>query len=1361
MIRRNSVKTKITTLFLVSIFLASMLLTQTNQPSSILDGGESKAILSPPISSAIEYDTPIYGVGNDRNIRLFMENTSSTTGVNNFNITADSPSDVLNKGQYNITITDTVNTNYTIEDDNPLENPLKAYPSDNYEFEVVLGNPLGVINYPITIITEDVDLDNVNLTIVTDFTSVITGGSTLNDISGFIIEFDVSYSFDNPTTEELITTISAKNNFTSNWKILETETLSGNMNDKHLRYFVRNENLNYINSTNNATFMINFFDDHAIGVDGVTVKDIEIAAVINNEVSISADNSVALEFDIKGEATIHGFYAWIRSFNITHPENDELTLQLVPANDSFSQMRRSDLLAADEINAFPNETEVLANTTISGYNLDEPAWFSFDTSYFADEIGGSYFIIISSNVAEGSDRGYSLVTIPWLVHGYEEYNGLDLADDDRRRDHLLMENNSAGNWEIVTALSPTELEQCDAAPFAIDLTRAFLPEELNLTIEGDPVLNTYTFDESILYNTLDDSSLGKMYAQPWWGCGTIDHIYDEPIETISNEMTTVLTWDTVIPAFDLNFDVSYNVTKYYDEACQAEYILQEGDLPYWSITLPYNATDAQFDDWKHIESWILLPNDWNIIDFIAPDTLSHLVNISAPFDEDGLQAYPVDKGFISSLGTGDYIIYAESFNYIDSCELSLDFNGNLWPSNGFMLGDDVSITAGVLNGSGNFVFDSGNITVQLFNTTGELVPLNTMEDSFIDANTSQNSEYQFDGNHLIEDIAVEGEYNVLLNWTNGDQVGFLRKTFYVYHYDTNDLSTTYIPDIQANRLQSGITTFTTDIYSSQYNLYVFAMRESSTERQPDSQINESLDIDLSNDVYMTNYILNETYLNAGEDIAISVELANRHNSLDYSVTVDVQLVYLNNKEMIITQESSVKTLELQGALSGLDQQSFDFTLAIPEMALGGVNCPIRNAPMIINIIVSIDSDEIYNDNRENILYYSSISETDFDGEVLEVKEYRDSLGQAFLGYIDRDNLDLPEILFYSIQIENDYFMTVNTNKNTSGALEKMDGDIQNFRIEQQSFNLLSTINLAGTLVDEFNNPIGFAPINLEYDNLPNDAESEDWQTLNIVAGGSIITTEEDGSFDVEIDLNQVPTSNKLSIRGSFTENATFMAFSEIYESDINIYINELEISLPEDYTMIVNKNNVLSGTIINTGNSIIENIKVSIIASDFEDSSLINIENLVIDLKPNEIYTFQINAFQNSYDDENMTIALQINGTTLETGEFYELSKNFTLSVYSLNESELLVKAVQYAFFAAVALVWVYGVNYIIKKKKEINAPVISASDETKRKPKRRTGKYVSVADLSTKSDLKEKELKRPDSEGSTTLDDLLDEDKE
>ena len=101
------------TMLITILFLVSISIPRNIEPNNTIYNDTDSSLVELPNASLYEYENPIKGVGNNRTLRTFLQNSSEASGVSKFNISSDSNDEFLNKGQYNFTFAEAYNSTYT------------------------------------------------------------------------------------------------------------------------------------------------------------------------------------------------------------------------------------------------------------------------------------------------------------------------------------------------------------------------------------------------------------------------------------------------------------------------------------------------------------------------------------------------------------------------------------------------------------------------------------------------------------------------------------------------------------------------------------------------------------------------------------------------------------------------------------------------------------------------------------------------------------------------------------------------------------------------------------------------------------------------------------------------------------------------------------------------------------------------------------------------------------------------------------------------------------------------------------------------------------------------------------------------
>ncbi|QEE16662.1 hypothetical protein DSAG12_02492 [Promethearchaeum syntrophicum] len=1353
------------TMSIALLFLISISIPMNIQPNNINFNNTDPSVVELPNTSLFEYENPIYGTGNNRTLRTFLQNSSEASGVSKFNISSDSNDEYLNKGQYNFTFDKSFNTTYILEDDTPLVSPDTDFDLNeeiSLNNNLTLGSSGSITNGGTDSDIASIDFDYIEITssgnlaifnLTTDFSN-----SDYNEtVIGFIVELNLRL-FDDADLNVFIYDL-----IENKWDQVYSNLNYGVMgNYQSLIFNITNANLRYLTDTQNPLFSFSFSntgDEFITHIDYVSIK-----LRNTNEILISEDEkSAALEFNIMGNSTFYGFQAWIRSFNVTAVgEDSNLTVGLYFTN-LTTPLTRNDLVRyGDETDPIPTKPSTLiAEKSFINFSEDKPYWFDIfpsgiDLNISTNDIG-NFFIVISSNTTSiDGGKGFSLVTLPYTEYS-SDFTVSGPSDKESDIDHLLLEYDGI-DWKRNYAITDVPYEryfEADAAAFSINLTRPYRPSEIEATIETESIQDTYPTIDNYPYDTTGD------YATTWWGFGTIDHTYDTPIQATYNNFEVPITWNNSIYSGNIDVNVKYNVEKYYDEDATADYTLNLEENPVWNVSYYFDNTSSKLDNWNFVEMWYFMPEDWTFINFAGPDQIDYTINTTFSAYDDNQNVLKVNSSVVGDGEAGFYQINAESNNYIRTCELQLHYNEYKWTTNGFMPGDNVSLAVGVSDSDGRFIQNNGEISANIYNTSGELVSKYNLYDNLINTNDTY-SWYKFQSQDIFYETETlpTGTYQVILNWTNGDQVGLFKRELYLNKYEANILDfDNYDQETQTNEIHGTVNSnnpsFVTDINT--YDLYIYAIKNLTSggdfsEYFVNRSTNENLGSET--DLYMVNFMQNETVLNADEDVNFIINLENHHHTLNYDVSITAELISLINPEnewIISSSTSNTQNIAISGDPHDNDKKEFDFSLNIPTPAEGGVNCPIRNGPMAIKIIVEIGGTAIFEQIQEEILYYTTLSDTEFEGDACQpIKIYEERMGPSFIASIDRSTLDLPENISYFVQVVNDYFMGTETENDVYKPSQyyKVDGNILDFKIEQNEINRISSLNLIGQAVDEYENPL--ASINLEL----NYNDSVNWVPLEGASESNQITTDGDGFFNFEFSLFNTPKLADMQIMASYAGNDSVLAFDKFLNFTLSEYNTDIDLIF-ENITLIKPVHNIISFKIVNIGNSTLENVTLTIENSTYNGFVYsMNILKSEI-LNPGDFFIVEIDFFDNKYNEDFANITIKVEAFVREIGEQQVLHETqYTFTTYTINEGELSSTTVVLFFFVGAGLLWAFGGLFIKKKITEFNTVPETYVSEKKTTKKRRTGKYVNVSDLSRETEKKSNSSE----ESSTSLDDLLDE---
>ncbi len=170
---------------------------------------------------------------------------------------------------------------------------------------------------------------------------------------------------------------------------------------------------------------------------------------------------------------------------------------------------------------------------------------------------------------------------------------------------------------------------------------------------------------------------------------------------------------------------------------------------------------------------------------------------------------------------------------------------------------------------------------------------------------------------------------------------------YVDQYSANAPTIQYDRINGVNDIYGTINTFDTDLNS--YVLAIYAVKQlNSTEIANNTHnymVNETVNQELWNKIFITNYAQNETYLNGGDNLSMVLQLQNQNPTLEFDVNISVALVSAMNPDWVMQiLRQSLISLAMLGDPAGKDNVTIPLSLKVPTLAQGGLNCPGRLGP---------------------------------------------------------------------------------------------------------------------------------------------------------------------------------------------------------------------------------------------------------------------------------------------------------------------------------------------------------------------------------------------------------------------------------
>jgi hypothetical protein len=1329
-------------------FFNQSILTKTNEINETV-------IDEIPITSDLNVNDDITGIGNDQDVRIYVSNESENLNNNQefFEISSVVTDDMfLTYGDFNFTFQNNYTTDYVIEDDDALYaadfisfdyntgfsgitynngNKLSGSFGDLYDDSnstfILLNATQGLLNFTI-----DANFND------TTYTSVVMNGNVefnRSKILGLISSLVFRLSLDANLT------VSMRDYSQSTWKeIITALPINSSLGRQEITTHVINENLDHIDLSNTCYVQFIFDREDNTPYTG-RLYQYDLQSTYAFDLPITDQEYVALEFDLKGkESAVNGFYAWIRTLDPAEAAVSQLNITLYRSNTTIVRTNAN----LRNIMLGPDYAEMIDSNLVS-YTSDKLSYFEFNTVNTGKLNLSNYFVVIKST---NSKEVYSLVSLPFFDYG-----------DDGQTEHQLKTTPDDGSsWEIArkTVLTdnwPYISGQLDASSFKLNVTRGYMPSDF--IIDNN---NTLRIQNMTIENVEITSSPYNESSYLTWGLGRWDNSFMTPIEdTPANEFEVYLKWNkSIIKGFE--FNVTYNINAFWVDTASANYIASYDEDPEWILSYNHSNNDPKFNNWNFFEFWYIYPDYMSAHNLTNPNTEEFLWQLE---EESVLTENPnklkleINKSY-SSLN-GFYTLNLTSYNFIRSMHSYIDYNGIPWETDGFMYGDNVTVEVNTQDHNFNApVGGAANSTLFYPNGTkfvgGDLIDSSGVVDGSVLL-------FDFDNATILEltkDLTVFGKYSLGFFWFNGSAIGCKKSTVYIDTYDVKLDNLSYLPSLQKNVL---IGELNNKVFQN-YSLLIGAINETTGYTIPDfypindSDVNQEFIYNLGGQdlsILIESFLQSENILNPDESVNFKTVVRNTHAFIPFDVKMDIQLVsYANDNWLIAEESSSPITLNFSGHPD--DAHEFDVNLTIPSYdpvtkIWQGVNAPIRLGGAKVLITLFIDNIEVGTYESPDYCLLSNEPNTNFEGHLLGLKVSDEVTSRSIFNEFDRDEcVYLPNATTFLVNIIDKNYVSSYQQYKADFTL-KLNSKFTNISTSRGIIRNGESFNLNSFLTTEFGEELASKNVTCQY------YESGSWSDI-----GSALT-DSNGFTTFFVDTLGINFEGDLLLRLSW-EGDIVNSVSKNVTIDIIYEINDFTISIHQDAVLIYKSRvTTLSITIQNIGNSTLKFHNISVTIGSNLQFTLVEINyielnwmnpgdksKIIIEISITEInnldFSFSITA-QNIITDENITISEQ--------------------SIFSVIDPPIfdyLLEMFMFIMIGFLAALWVISVLYSRRIKKRIEAPV---EEVVQRRP--RKGRYVPVAELKKptpdKQVLKKKPKKTPEEPAqkkTTDLDSLLEE---
>ncbi|MFX0081271.1 MAG: hypothetical protein ACFE94_05915 [Candidatus Hodarchaeota archaeon] len=1309
-----------------------------------------------PNIADLAIDDYITGFGVDQDVRIYANNESEGLNDNQgfFKIPSITEDMYLTYGDFNFAFQNNFTTEYVLEDDDAL------YAEDFISFDydksisgitfhngsLYAGTPDNWKDGDIGTWVEyntDTGESVINFTIRANFTGTDFTDTGINGNIDFnrsnILGLISSLFF--RVNNDVNLTIRIKDFSQSTWKeVITNLRVNSSSTRRELTEHFINENLNFIDLTSTCYIQF-FFESLDLNPFIARLYEFDMQSTYAFDFPITEQKYVALEFDLKGKnSTVNGFYAWIRTLNLTEAASSQLNITLYRSN---ATVVRTDFNLRN-VMLGPDYNELI-DTQLFNYTDDKLSYFEFNIVNTQDLNLSNYFIVIKST---NPKEVYSLVTIPYFDYGEAE---------GRTEHQLIITEDNGVNWKfskkvVKTDYVPTDYENSnlDASSFKINVTRGFMPSDFifngnkTLRIQDIPIdnqeISSYPYNESS-YLT--------------WGLGRWNNSFPTTIEdTPSNEFEVYLNWNkSIVEGF--KFNVNYSVNAYWIDGAVAYYNATYNENPEWELSFNFDKTNPNFNNWDFLEFWYVYPNFMSAHNLTNPNNeefLWLLEEESVVADNPSKLKLVVNETFSSTEGI--YALNLTSYNFIKEMHSYINYYGNLWETNGFLYGDNISISVDIQDHNFNAPLN-GDVNATLFYPNGTRF-LSADLTSSVGVIDNSLLSYDFNNNTILyvtKELTEFGKYEIGFFWFNGSALGCKKLRIYIEAYDLELYNCTYLSDLGTNLI---IGELNTKVYPT-YTILIASINETTGISTPNfypinnSDLDQTFSYDLGGQelsLLMKSFLQSEDILNPNEKVNIKTTIQNTHPFIPFDVAVNVKLVSYVNDDWIIAENTS-SPVNLNFAGTSDDTYQFDVDLTIPNLNLvtytwEGVNAPVRLGGAKTIVTLYIEDIKVGSYEIADYSLLSNETSSKYEGYILGLEIAEEVTSATILYEFERN-----ECLYFP---DNSSFLVNIIDKNYVSSYKQFDktfslnlnSKFTNIQITPDDARRGEIINVSSILTTEFGDELPTKNVTCEYYD-----SSSHWVRIGsdlTNASGSVtfLINTATIDFDEEEDLIL-----KLSWEGDIVNGISKNITVELIQEE-----NNFSISINQNDAMIYkSKFTTLKITINNFGESNLRFFNYSVDIEGDLPFSIVEINNLELNrLQPGESTEIIIKIEIPQINRLELTFA--ITAQNILTGENITVSEYSSFKVFDTPLLDYFIELFMFIMISIFAMIWILAVFYGFRVRKRIEEPV----ETIERKP--RKGKYVMVSDLKKpaphKKAPKKKEEVKP--EKRTDLDSLLEE---
>ncbi len=1049
-----------------------------------------------------------------------------------------------------------------------------------------------------------------------------------------------------------------------------------------------NPGTDYINATMGSHFRVTI----SSASFNLTLCEANATVKMVQELEISDTKQVAMSFDLLGNATVRGFQVLIRTIG-TPSGSVTLNAGLYRANWTFP----SETIDTMDKAAVPVGSPLATYTSPINSVFNGIITFNFSTPASCNI--SNYFIVISSS---SSTVFYRIAAVPrnaGTKHG--EVNSFPVytdVDPDLKVRHILL-NSSSGFGEHFWNQSylgndPQTQLRLNAAPFAINLSRGWVPSDVNMSIQNILLTGAdYTIAHEVPFNG----------TPGWyWGRGFWNSLLPSPISNIGWRIDVPLTWDQS-KSQTIFFNVTFQAAAYAVEYVVPTFNITATTDPLWIIN--HTIAAGAYANWTFDALALVYPKTWNStsLRLLNPSYAEVIASLS-----DANDTYYLHKATnaTSILGVfGQYSFQVRSYNAIKRFQSHLNWNNtNYWETDSFMRGDNISVEFGAQIAGAPV--RNGDANTTLFDPYGARLPApnGTLAVGGYDQIKTGLTYYRYSNVNLYNTTLAtpRGEYTAISKWFNGTEVGFNHTHVYIINYTPQIQSVDYDPDFGIN-FAEGISGQDANRDNS-FDLTITTVNETTGKPRNFLPLKNWTTGSASN---VFEYIrfqyanINETVFQRGEQFEVNISIQSLYGVADIDVKVKFELVHYTRQEWRIFEATSDTITLHQWGQEG-NEVLINMTGTFPATDATGLNCPIRKGPILMKLTFFVSDRVVGSWSPKTPFIQVDGTDLTFEGQILTGYLLNNHDGMTFIAPLNRtEGVNVPGITHYFVSVMDSYGLSTETNSSLV-VFGKALATFENVA----SLPLVPTVNrffnLSGNLVSE-NPSLNLTGKNVTFQIF--NAITHIWSDLLGVDAFPNVTTGADGYFTKAFNASMLGLSNL--VRASYAGDDQHLAGTFNYTLTVIQYNHVLQVLVDPHLQISGNRQNYVAFWFFNSGNSTLENLQITVKNSQNYTMQVIEADyvaerSLGAGVTLIRAYLVIIPPLT---APTNATFTFTITATVKETLQQITFEKSLTIGVQPGNLINFNLESLPAILFWLVAIVvWIGTFVFFVRKRRAMKA---------------------------------------------------------